>query len=322
MYRALVLLLVLGPAFGSAARAHEETAPSAEQVRRWIADLESDDLRDRWYAAYALGKAGPAAAEAVEPLMTLLANLAGHEYVRGTAAWALGRIGPQADQAVPLLIETLGSAHISVRRNAPRALGEIGTPAATAAVSELLALLEDPDREVRANTAVAVWRLARSARSIPALDAMLAEGGWFGAYEAAIALGQLDGAPPEAVLGPLAGAFAHPDVSVRRAAARSAGSLEGPALPVLEELLNDPREEVRQAAAEALGWIGPPAVDALAAALRRDCPTVRRLAARALGRLGSAAAEAEPALVAALADPHPEVRQAVARAIREVRAGP
>ncbi|MDY0165377.1 MAG: HEAT repeat domain-containing protein [Thermoguttaceae bacterium] len=305
----------------AAAHGGEATEAAAEQVDRWIAELASDNLPQRWHAVYALGQAGPAAADAVEPLMTILANLGGHEYVRGTAAWALGRIGPQAEQAVPLLIETLGSAHISVRRNSPLALAQIGPPAATPAVPQLVGLLNDPDPEVRVSAAVALWHIARHERAIPSLEAMLA-GPDTGAYEAAVALGRLDGEPEESVLGALVAAFAHRDATVRRAAARSVGRMGEAALPVLQKALEHGQDEVRRTAAESLGWMGPQAVASLIAALRNDSPAVRCIAARSLGRLGADAALAEPALVAALDDSNPEVRQAVAWAIGRVRREP
>lgn len=296
-------------------------ATGDDRIRKWIADLSSDDLRQRWYAAYELGQVGPEAAEAVGPLMTVLENLGGHEHVRGMAAWALGRMGARAEQAVPVLVGTLGSAHLSVRRNAPLALARIGPPAATPAVPRLVGLLGDPDPEVRVNAAVALWKIDRHERAISTLGAMLSGAGP-GAYEAAVALGQLDAVPERAALGHLVDAFAHRDEIVRRAAARSVGGMGNAATASLKTALDDTRDPVRQTAVEALGWMGPQAMDSLIAALRNDSPAVRCLAARALGRMETTAAEAEPALIAALDDPDREVRQAVAWAIGRVRVKP
>ena len=321
LYWVASLLTAAFLALPTLARGIETAGASADRIDRWIADLQSHDLTRRWQAVYALGQTGPAAAGAVEPLAAILANLAEHEYVRGATAWALGRIGPQAELGVPVLIDTLGSAHISVRRNSPLALAAIGSPEAIASVPRLLDLLEDPDREVRVNAAVALWRLARHEHSIPVLQAMLAGPG-VGAYEAAVALGRLDGAPEQQVLGPLVDAFAHDDATVRRAAARSVGKLGGVALPALQTAFKHAQDKVRQAAAESLGWMGPQAVPDLIAALRNDSPAVRRIAARSLGRLGAEASEAKPDLLAALDDPHPEVRQAAAWAIGRVRREP
>ena len=48
------------------------------------------------------------------------------EGVRRSAAEALGRIGPAAAEAVPALITALGDADAEVRRSAAEALGRIG----------------------------------------------------------------------------------------------------------------------------------------------------------------------------------------------------
>ena len=76
-----------------------------------------------------------------------------------------------------------------------------------------------------------------------------------------------------------------------------------------------PIRDVRRSAADALGKIGPPAaeaVPALAAALHDPDEDVRRSAADALGKIGPAAAEAVPALAAALHDPDRDVRRLTA----------
>ena len=320
MLRIASLLFIGWIASWSLAKA-DEPVVNGGRIQKWIAELQNDDVRNRWYATYALGQAGPNAAQAVEPLMAILENLSGHEYVRGTAAWALGRMGAKAEQAVPLLIETLGSAHLSVRRNAPLALAGIGRPAAVSAVPHLVELLTDPDAEVRVNAAVALWQIDRQERAITALGKMLMSPGP-GAYEAAVALGRLDVAPEQAVLDLLIDAFVSEDVTVRRAAARSVGRMGNVAIPKLEAALKHASDHVRQTAVESLGWMGPQALALLIVALENDLPTVRRAAARALGRMGTDAAQAETALVAALNDPQHDVRQAVAWAIGKVRAEP
>ena len=320
MPRIASLLFAVCLISSSLARA-DEPAVEDGRIRKWIADLSSDDLRERWFAAHALGQTGPEAADAIAPLVAVLENPGGHEHARGMAAWALGRMGPRAEQAVPVLIGTLGSAHLSVRRNAPLALAQIGPPSATPAVPRLVGLLGDPDPEVRVNAAVALWKIDRDEQAVSTLGTMVAAPGP-GAYEAAVALGQLDAVPEQAALDRLLGAFAHPDGIVRQAAARSVSHMGDAATASLQTALDDARDQVRQTAIEALGWMGPRAMDSLVAALRNDSPAVRRLAARALGHLEIKAAEAEPALVAALNDPDREVRQAVAWAIGKVRAEP
>ena len=56
-------------------------------------------------AVWALGKIGPAAKQAVLPLIEILKDADWR--VRGYAAIALGEIGPAAKQAVPYLTESL-----------------------------------------------------------------------------------------------------------------------------------------------------------------------------------------------------------------------
>src|SRR5690606_34275257 len=70
----------------------------------------------------------------------------------------------------------------------------------------------------------------------------------------------------------------------------------------------------------ALAAVGEAAVSALAEALGSSDVVTRLLAAEALGRIGPAAAEAAPALAAALADPRPEVHWAAFDALVAVGA--
>ena len=310
MKRFLIMCVCL--AMPAAAGAQQEPRWREKTARQWAAQLADEDHRVRWYATYALGQLGPAAAVAVEPLTKILENKWGHEYVRGGAAWALGRIGPDANQAVELLSENLLSAHMSVRRNAPKALGNIGA-AARPAVPKLLERLEDEDATVRVNTAVALWKIDRHARAIPALVQMTLRRQGPGPYLATVGLGQL-AAEPEVVAPPLAAALRHPDKNVHHAAARALGRIGLAARPWLKQALADPDPEVCRGAVEALGWIGAAAVPELIDALKSDSTLARRTAARALGRLGSAARSAEAALIAAVTDPEAQVRQAAARA--------
>jgi HEAT repeat protein len=256
------------------------------------------------------------------------------EYVRGNAAWALGRIGRPAEPAIPLLIETLQSrGHVSVRRNSAEALGNFG-PAAKAAVPRLVTALTDDDMLVRVNAALALWRIERHPKAVPALVEMLQRGDAAAAYQAAVALGSINvsgtghhapmvgvplGNAEKSVAPALVEAFRHPDADVRRVAARSAGQLGPAVLPTLEKPLADRDEDVRSMAVEALGWMGPEAVAPLARALKDKAPAPRRAAARALGRMGLPAKAAESALLDAVNDPDNEVRDEAAKALRRIR---
>lgn len=104
------------------------------------------------------------------------------------------------------------------------------------------------------------------------------------------------------------------DPATRIAAAlalRELGELAFPALPILEEMLEDPVMGVRKAAAGALGGMGPTATSAVPALARRlNDPHrfVRSWAAMALSEIGPSARAATPALVAMLEEDRENLR--------------
>jgi HEAT repeat protein len=313
----IVAILVLAPA---AAPAQSKTTWEGKTVEQWAAQLADKDIRARWYASYVLGQLGPKAAEAVAPLHKILETRSENEYVRGNAAWALGRICRSPETEIPLLTETLQSqGHISVRRNSAEALGNYGE-AAKAAVPRLVKALDDADLVTQVNAAVALWKIERHPKAVPALVEILRRGKSPGPYQVAVALGRL-GADPESVAPALVEALHHPDADVRRAAARSIGQIGRPAFAALkaQKALDDPSEEVRCLVVESLAWMGPEAVKPLIAALSDKGSSVRRAAARALGELGPDAIAAENALVETVNDPKAEVRDAAAKALRQIR---
>lgn len=321
MFRLLVIALLL--AAPTVALGQAEATYRDQPVAHWVAALADDDPRARWYATYALGRIGPEAKEAVEPLSKIVEDRFGHEYVRGGAAWALGRIGPRAESAVPRLIATLESKPVpvvSVRRTVPVALGQIG-PAAKPAAPVLVKLLDDEDRGVRVNAAAALWKIDRHDRAIPALVNMLRFSTGTGPYKAAVALGSL-GPEAEPAAGALIAALRHTNADVPRAAARALGRIGLPVIPALKEALTDPNDSTRRYAVESLGWIGPPAVPMLIEALRNDNSLVRITAARALGRLGPEAKLAAPALLEPVDDPDAQVCSAAAAALIAIGRAP
>jgi HEAT repeat protein len=85
-------------------------------------------------AAYALGKIGPAAKDAVPALNRLTAS--GDDLVKLTAIWALLQMGPPSDEFVsttlPLLTSALASQREMVRVEAALSLGQLGKAAASA----------------------------------------------------------------------------------------------------------------------------------------------------------------------------------------------
>ncbi len=301
---------------------------------QWAETLGDKDYWVRWHATYALGRMRSDAVPAVAALERILANLEEHEYVRGGAAWALGRIGPQAATAGPVLVRALASKHVSVRRNAAKALGCIaslnasireGAPGRVAPrlapgdISELARLLGDQEPTVRVAAAQALWRIERRPAALHALEAMLNDPNSPSiAFDAATALGELaaEGAPVAPALAP---ALGHADDDVRRAAAQAIGQAGSAAVPLLRDTVATADHRAKIQAVEALGWIGSPAVPALTEALGHADAVVRRHAARALGRLGPDARAAEPDLVRAVSDSDARVRDAAAEALRRIR---
>jgi vesicle coat complex subunit len=90
------------------------------------------------------------------------------------------------------------------------------------------------------------------------------------------------------------------------------------AVPALIAALKDQDSLVRTEAASALGQIGQPAVPALIAALKDQDSEVRSQAALALGQIGKEAKDAVPALIVALKNESWLVRYRAASALGEI----
>lgn len=162
----LVVLLLL------ACRPSLQATPAADEaiLRTGILNLGDADPRVREQAAAQLGRLGPRAHAAVDPLVAAL----GHDdpYLRGAAAVALGQIG---EAAVPALTRALGQHDAELRRSAAIALGRVGA-AAGRAVPALIRLLSDPSDPVRQVAAVTLGDLGDAARAAaPALTRCLSD---------------------------------------------------------------------------------------------------------------------------------------------------
>jgi HEAT repeat protein len=313
---ALIILLPLSIPTGQS-----PVGPEGKTVEQWADQLNSKEFRQQWYAAYVLGTLGPQAALAVPALHAVLDVKSGaNEYARSMAAWALGRIGSAAAAEIPFLIETMHATKLlAVRRSTAEALGNFGL-AAKPAVTELLKMLNNDDEITRVNAAVALWKIGRHPKALPALLEMLGHGNSSQAYAAAVALGQIK-SEAETIAPALIEALHSSSADVRRAASRSLGQLGKAAFPALKEAkaLQDPDAEARRMVVEALSWMGPDTVPALIAALKDASPAVRRSAARALGDLGDEAKSARSALEDAASDPQEDVRTAAAKALQQIR---
>jgi len=139
---------------------------------------------------------------------------------------------------------------------------------------------------------------------------------------AAWALGEIGGTGGAPAL---TRALADRDATVRRQVTWALGQLDEPSPPQLVGALKDADAEVRATAAWALGEHGDAdsvggAAAALSEAARDSDHNVRRAAIWALGNAGGAAGR--DALIAALQDQDPELRQAAARALGGNHASP
>lgn len=238
---------------GMAAKSFQASRTLISTARR--NQPEQMTLVTRWMLALlTIALYGGCAGDSVAPLVDQLRSPdAG---TRRQAARALGELGPAAVSAVDALESGVDDPDPGVRQAACRALGEIGevSPSTTAALQEGLS---DPQLSVRLASAFALLKLAPDDHAyVPVLTTAMeqGEGGTI------VAVGRMGGAASWA-------------------------------LPTLTGLLRDRRPGIRRIAAEALGRIGPDAESRLA--LQRsaaDDPDDRvREAARAA--LSSARAE-------------------------------
>jgi HEAT repeat protein len=228
--------------------------------------------------------------------------------VRINAAWALGRIGPQAKAAVPGLTEALEDKDWKVRRQAVWALGAIG-PDAKEAISSLIHALEDRKTDVRKEVARALGYIGlRANEVVPALIGALKDPDADVRYRAAFALGEF-GPKAKAAVPALIDALNDPDEVVRRNAPQALGEI-GPyakaAVPALIRGFKD--KNVRTYADSALGKIGRSAVPALIEALKDEDPIIRNNSATALGHIGPDAKDAVPALIRLFNDEQEQAR--------------
>jgi len=192
------------------------------------------------------------------------------------AAWWLGRMRSRHPDTIPLLCAALGQRQPrqpaagvetnAVSRNAARALGKLGQPAA---IPALLAALEDDDDGLREAAARALGELG-SREAVQPLCARLASGPSGAGAELASssrlqepceamleALGEIGQASP-AVLAVVEPFTHHPRPLIRSAACRALLQLTGEARwgEWLLELLEHPQLQVRRAALMDLGAAG------------------------------------------------------------------
>jgi predicted NACHT family NTPase len=191
----------------------------------------------------------------------------------------------KSDEVVNELNQALEDSDKDVRRNAAKALGNIGSEAA---IPGLVKALKHSNEYVRRNAAYALGNIGSEA-AIPELVKALEHSDWGVRRKAAEALGNIGS---EAAIPLLLQALKHSDWDVRRNAAEALGNIGSEAaIPWLIKALEDSDMYVRGNAAEALGKIGSEAaIPGLVQALEHSHGDVRRYAAYALGNIGSEAA--------------------------------
>jgi HEAT repeat protein len=126
--------------------------------------------------------------------------------VRSAAISTLEKMGSDAKAAIPGL--TLALRHpkppldpigdLGFKALAARLLGEMG-PEANGAVPDLLRLTADPDRAIRTEAAMALWRIKRDTNGLPLLVEALARAPLFESQQILSALGQMGPAADAAV---------------------------------------------------------------------------------------------------------------------------
>jgi len=196
-------------------------------VPRLAKALGNEDLR--LYATRVLGRIGATSQEAAPALITALAGADNPEF-RRELQYALGAAGPAAAEAVSELGKSLANDDEQVRHSAVFALGRIG-PAAKAAVPELRKLLDSKDEFDRD---AGFWALARilptdkklAAQALPVFTKSLSSDSEVDRIEAAESLGLL-GAAAKSSLPALKKAAADSNPTVAEAAAAAVKKIQG-----------------------------------------------------------------------------------------------
>ncbi len=330
MMRPLCLLAACGLVIAGASRCQAQPPPKFlhRTAAEWAAQLRSAEPAARRNAAFALGKMGRFAAQALPELKQVL-RVEKDPKVREALVAAAGEIAAGTLGGDPdlegALIEGLRDPDRFVRRSSACALGQIAGKGDVVRAA-LTQALRDPEQIVRQNAAWALGQLDE--KSLPALVQALgdATSDSLVKRDAANALFQVGKNDPDAMRPAMASLLAmcrDRDPEVRKAGlvplVKIVRDKDGEALPVLKAALRDPDAEVRRYAALALSNVGgaaaSEAVPVLVDALRNGEPHLKRSAAVALHNIGEVAAAAVPELMKALQDPDPELRKGAALAL-------
>lgn len=226
---------------------------------------------------------------------------------------------PTPETVLPRLLAVLKDPNPELRRTAAQALGKI---ASAKAVPSLVAALRDPDAGVRRNAAWALGMIGPEEFDWSPVILLLFDADPTVREAAGLALGRTGGNPNGAEL--LREKLLDPNVSrdTKRLGALALGNMVRQSeAGLLMTMLRDRDPLVRRWVVAALGEIADQqAVGPLGEVLRKDPdPGVRVEAAFRLGKFGGEAAE--PALIAARKDADENVRRLIEAALKELGSG-
>lgn len=175
--------------------------------------------------------------------------------VHSRAAYAIGKLGPAAKEAIPALVQILKKGLTNERAWAAIAIGNIGPEAKDVSPALLEALRDPSDGIVRLRAAEALWRIERQPTQVlPTLVESLKGANSSERLVAALVLSQMGPAAKDA-LPELVQAIKDSNVPTRHwiiQALSLMGSEAKSAIPALTELQNDPDPNIRQRAAQAV----------------------------------------------------------------------
>jgi HEAT repeat protein len=330
------------------------TSADADKIVAALAtSLAMTDGQARYETVRLLAEFGTKAKSAIPALIDLLKNDK-DDLVRAAAARSLGYIAEPTSDAVPALAEAIVDKDLRVRRSAVRALVHIhpgpaiGLPlyvkalqtADPATVAEVIATaaelgdkvvpgakagLKDPKARYWALLLLSsVGPAAKSA--VPDVAAVLADEQPEVRMQAAMTLGEI-GPDSKAAVSDLVKALDDKEAAVRLGAAFALGKIgSSDATPALEKQMSGGgRPFFRAVCAWALVQINPEnqelvdrAIKLLGESLASKDLRVRRGAARALGESRVAPDKAASLLIAAMADPDPQVLDSVSQALAKM----
>jgi HEAT repeat protein len=293
----------------------------------WQKQLAAKDAKARRDAAFALGKMGPVADEALGDLLKLLQRDP-DKSVRDSAAYSLGQIckrGRAPEEVIDALCKCVADdADGNVKRSCAVALGHCAADSAVvrAALGKALDDVQNPG--VRQNAAWALGEICKRSEDIPLKELRrgLQDADKLVKRDAALALKIVTMQGPgerlakvkeqaDKAVGDLLNCAKDEYLELRKAALAALANLpleehRATAVPILAKACNDAKEdlEVRLNAALCLANVGGeealPAVPVLRAVLRNGDIEQKRLVAVALHQLGPAGKDALDDLCRAL----------------------